>query len=227
MRTYLTRLSMTAAGVALSAVSLTGVANANDGDGNAFVDPSVLEELGNLEPCDEVTASEDMVMVPVDPNEPHTPLPPGEIELIPCYQLPTDPEDGDGDGNGDDGDGNGDDEPADDGDNDGANDDGNSGGANGNSGDQGGQGDGGSNGQSSGTSSSGSGPSDGAGEGAGDTASDETSQPQETVTPTAATGNGDHGALVLAMLAGLLGAVGLFLFVYGLRKRPRRGQQPA
>lgn len=238
MRTYLTRLSMTAAGVALSAVSLTGVANANDGDGNVFVDPSVLEQLGNLEPCDEITGSEDLVypvdpdwepdkLLPTEPDDPETVKPGADVGLVPCYQIPADPED-EGDEDGDDDEdqepeGNGDDdnqEPEGNGDDDGQEPAGN-GGTNGQSGS-------GSNGQSGGQQSGGPNSGDGvSGEGFGDTADDETSQPQETVTPTAATGNDDNGALMLAILAGVLGALGLFIIAYGLRKRPRRGQQPA
>jgi hypothetical protein len=212
MRTYLTRLTMTAAGVALTGLSLAGVAHADDG-------------VVNLEPCDEINASDDMLF-PVDPNwepgelglpaepddvEPAKPW--GEFELVPCYQIPVEPDDdGDEPDDGDDGDEG--EQPEDDGDGDDDTEP---------AGDNGGQGGNGAPGQPAGNPDT----SDGAGdEGFGDSA-DETSQPQDTVTPTAATAAGDNSMMLLAALAGVLGALGLFLLIYGMRKRPRRGQQPA
>ncbi len=238
MRTYLTRLTGTAAGVVLTGVSFAGLAHAGEDD--LFVaDPAILKELGNLEPCDEIPASDDMLF-PVDPDwKPEDLLVPTEpddeiempwdgLDLVPCYQIPTDPgaddggddDGGDDDGGADDGgdDGNGDD-AGDDGGGDGGN------GGNGSGGGSGGQDDGGTSGQPTGQPSGD--VNDGVGdEDFGEAGDDATPQPERAaLTPTAATGA--DSAMLLAVLAGVLGTVGLLILIYGLRKRPRRGQQPA
>ncbi|HEX6195622.1 MAG TPA: hypothetical protein VFZ37_06915 [Jiangellaceae bacterium] len=237
MRTYLTRLTVTAAGAVLTGVSLAGVAHAGEDDDFFVADPAILTELGNLEPCDEIPASDDMLF-PVDPNwEPEDLLVPTEpddkietpwdgLDLVPCYQIPTDPGDDDGgddDGGADDGDDGGDDGNG----GDAGNGDGGNGGngGNGSGGGAGAQDDGGTSGQP--TDQPSGDPNDGVGdEDFGEAADDASPQPERVaLTPTATTG--DDTAMLLAVLAGMLGTVGLLILIYGLRKRPRRGQQPA
>lgn len=214
MRTFLTRLAFAATSAVLTGVGLTGMAYGSP-DTQPFV-----------EPCDPEVAEFDELLIP-GADEPEAEQKP-QLDLVPCYQIPVDPPDDDG-GDGDD---NGDDNGDDGGDGDEGGDGGGDGGDSGGDGGGGGNDGGGSNGDG--------GPQGGSGGGTGgagasapsveddaeepDGATDPTPEaeptppvPTEQASPLSRDSGGSNA--LLALLAGALGAAGLGLFGYALRKR--------
>lgn len=203
MRTFLTRVTFAAAGVVFAGGWMAGM---------AYAGPDTQPVL---EPCDPEVAEFDELLLPGE-DEPQVEEKP-QIELVPCYQLPTEPpDDDDGDDGNDDGD-DGNDDGGDDGNDDGGN------GGNGGGGAEEPTTDGDPQGGQNGGAGSGGSPAEDDAEqpdGAGSpTPEAESVSPvtTEQAIPVSRDGGGTNA--LLALFAGALGAAGLAIFGYALRKR--------